>query len=77
MCVCIFPITVSPVGYVGFTQPSYSVQEGDGVMDVCVELQGDEDSYVLGKPLSVRLSSEGETAEGENIVVPLINIIDY
>ena len=43
------------------------MEEGDGVLDVCVELFGDERSYVLGKPLSVRLSSDGETAEGDNI----------
>ena len=55
------------VGYVGFNQSSYTVKEGDGVMDVCVEMLGDEGSYVLGKPLSLRLSSDGETAEGDAI----------
>ena len=53
------------VAYIGFNQSSYTVAEGDGVVDVCVELLGDEGSYVLGKPLSVRLSSDGETAEGD------------
>lgn len=66
---------VFSVGYVGFTQPSYSVQEGDGVMDVCVELQGDEDNYVLGKPLSVRLSNDGDMAESERVYPPLITIV--
>ena len=52
------------------------MQEGDGVMDVCVELQGDEDSYVLGKPLSMRLSSDGDMAEGERVYPHLITIVD-
>ena len=34
---------------------------------MCVELLGDEGSYVLGKPLAVRLSSDGKTAEGDVI----------
>jgi len=40
------------------------VAEGDGVVDVCIELMGDEGSYVLGKLLLLRLSTEGETAQG-------------
>ena len=69
------PFIVFPVGYVGFTQSSYSVEEGDEVMEVCVELQGDEDSYILGKPLSLRLGSDGDSAEGETVPVPLTSIV--
>ena len=57
-------LNIPAVGYIGFAQSSYTVGEGDGIMDVCVELLGDERSYVLGKPLSMRLSTDGETAEG-------------
>ena len=66
-CIKIQFILIS-VAYIGFNQSSYTVEEGDGVLDVCVELLGDEGSYVLGKPLSVRLSSDGETAEGDALL---------
>ena len=45
------------------------------MMEVCVELQGDEDSYILGKPLSLRLGSDGDSAEGETVLVPLTSIV--
>ena len=68
---CFNLLNIPAVGYIGFAQSSYTVGEGDGAMDVCVELLGDERSYVLGKPLSVRLSSDGETAEGDAITTVL------
>ena len=64
MCLGNILFIVFPVGYVGFTQSSYSAKEGDGVVSICIELLGDQESYVLGKLLSLRLSTEGETAQG-------------
>lgn len=60
-------MNIPTVGYIGFTQSSYTEEEGNGIMDVCVELLGYEKSYVLGKPLSVRINSDGDTAEGKVI----------
>lgn len=41
------------------------MDEGDGNMSICIELLGDEESYVLGKLLLLRLSTDEETAQGE------------
>ena len=48
----------------GFNKSSYTVEEGNGAVEVCIDLQGKKQSYVLGKPLRARISSKGDSAEG-------------
>ena len=54
----------SPVIYVGFNQSSYTVEESNGVVEVCIDLKGKKQSYVLGKPVRARISTKEGSAEG-------------
>ena len=48
----------------GFKQSSYTIEEDNGVVEVCIQLQGKKQSYVMGKPVRARISTKEGSAEG-------------
>lgn len=60
MCVMTPSRPLSPVAYIGFEQPTYTVHEGNGSVRVCVDVLRGE----LGYPINFRVSVGDATAEG-------------